>query len=417
MSNYHKINYLLCIFICALPPSLVLGAAVMESFIFLSCMLFFFLNFKNVGTKYYSDKFFIIFFLFCAYLILSSILSENVLNSLRNTAFYFRFGIIVMIFLYLLEYFKKFEYLFFLSISITLFITIFYSYLQLIVLHNYLNIYRISGLFGEESIQGSFLLRITPIFLIFYLYNSKDRNISHKFIPLTLLTLIFILILLSGERTSIFLMFIGIFLAFFLFRINIKKTFLYIIYLIIVFSLTISVYPAAKKRIIDMTYDQVFFYIDSVGAKREKSFNIFSRGHQDHFESAYIMFKQNYLTGVGVRNFRIECKKEIYKKVGEYHCSTHPHNTYLQLLSETGIIGLSFFLIFLGFIFSKLYFFLKNSYYKKQSNNKCLVLCFIVIFVNFFPLIPTGSFFNNWLSTLYFMPIALILHELNRKTS
>ena len=416
MLKYHKINYFLCIFICALPPSLVLGAAVMESFIFLSCMLFFFLNFKNVGTKYYSDKFFIIFFLFCAYLILSSLLSENVFNSLRNTAFYFRFGIIIMIILYLLEYYKKFKYLFFISVSITLFAIIFYTFLQLFGIDNISNIYRISGLFGEESVQGSFLLRITPIFLIFYLYNSKSWRFNHKFILIIFLTLIFILILLSGERSSIFLMFIEIFLVFFLLKISIKKLSLSIIYLIVVFSLTITFYPPAKERIINRTYDQVFFYIDTKGEKRKK-FNIFSRGHQEHLESAYLMFKQNYLTGVGVRNFRIECKKEIYKKIGKYHCSTHPHNTYLQLLSETGIIGLLFFLIFLFFIIFKLYLFLNNIYFKNQGVNKCLALCFVLIAVNFFPLVPTGSFFNNWLSTLYFIPVALILNELNQKSS
>lgn len=416
MQKYHKINYLLSIFICALPPSLVMGAAIMESFIFLSCMLFFFLNFKNIGTKYYFDKFFITFFLFCIYLILSSFLSENILNSLRNTAFYFRFGIIIMIILYLLEYFKKFEYLFFISIAITLFAIIFYTFLQLFLIDNISDIYRISGLFGEESIQGSFLLRIVPIFLIFYLYNSKGWHINHKFILIIFLTLIFILILLSGERASIFLMFIGIFLAFFLLKISIKKTSLFIIYLIVVFSLTITFYSPAKERIVNRTYDQVFNIDSRVGGERE-SFNIFSQGHQDHLESAYIMFKQNYLTGVGVRNFRIECKKEIYKKVGKYHCSTHPHNTYLQLLSETGIIGLLFFLIFLFFIISKLYLFLNNIYFKNQAINKCLALCFVLIAVNFFPLVPTGSFFNNWLSTLYFIPVALVLNELNQKSS
>ena len=35
-----------------------------------------------------------------------------------------------------------------------------------------------------------------------------------------------------------------------------------------------------------------------------------------------------------------------------------------------------------------------------------------IILINFFPFVPTGSFFNNWLSTLYFIPLALLFHEL-----
>jgi O-antigen ligase len=127
------------------------------------------------------------------------------------------------------------------------------------------------------------------------------------------------------------------------------------------------------------------------------------------------MFKQYYLKGVGVRNFRNECKKDIYKKVGTYHCSTHPHNTYLQILSETGLIGFLFFMIFLGFIFVNIFQYLKNIYIKHEKINITLGLCFVFILVNFFPLSTTGSFFNNWLSTLYFMPISFLLYELNYK--
>ena len=44
--------------------------------------------------------------------------------------------------------------------------------------------------------------------------------------------------------------------------------------------------------------------------------------------------------------FRVLCSKEEYK-VNEFSCSTHPHNYYLQMLSENGIIG--FLLIFIFF--------------------------------------------------------------------
>ena len=40
--------------------------------------------------------------------------------------------------------------------------------------------------------------------------------------------------------------------------------------------------------------------------------------------------------------FRVMCKKEEFQ-VGIKPCSTHPHNFYVQLLSETGVIGFSFY--------------------------------------------------------------------------
>ena len=87
----------------------------------------------------------------------------------------------------------------------------------------------------------------------------------------------------------------------------------------------------------------------------------------------------------------------------------------MQLLSETGLVGFLFFLIFIGFIFTKASQYLINIYIRNKKINAKQSICFIFILINFFPLATTGSFFNNWLSTLYFMPIAFLLHELNYK--
>ena len=33
----------------------------------------------------------------------------------------------------------------------------------------------------------------------------------------------------------------------------------------------------------------------------------------------------------------------------------------------------------------------------------------ILIFINLFPFVPTGSFFNNWMSIMYFLPLGFFL--------
>ena len=69
------------------------------------------------------------------------------------------------------------------------------------------------------------------------------------------------------------------------------------------------------------------------------------------------MFLSNPLFGVGPKNFRMLCNDEKY--FVKHGCSTHPHNTYVQLLSETGIVGfipiISIFFI-LSFVFLKQFF-------------------------------------------------------------
>jgi O-antigen ligase len=142
---------------------------------------------------------------------------------------------------------------------------------------------------------------------------------------------------------------------------------------------------------------------------------IFSRGHQEHYTSAIRMFKKNMLFGVGVRNFRLECRKAEYKEIGVNACTTHPHNTYVQLLAETGIIGFIFIFSLLIYFTSFFLRLLKLRFINNSKINMTLLCAGICFAINIFPLIPTGSFFNNWMSILYFLPSGLFLFELKRK--
>jgi O-antigen ligase len=410
MFKYLNSNNILTLLVCGIPAALVAGAAVLEFFIVLSCLVFFYLNCKKKGLNYYKNFFFLIFSVFCFFLIFGSLSSEYIYNSIKNSIFYFRFGILTLVIWYLLDCYKKFKLFFFLSMTVTLLCVTLYSFLQLFILYNYVDPNRISGLFGSESIQGSFLLRVTPIYIITYLYNQRYLSNISKYIFYSILFLNYILIILSGERAAVFLMFVAIIFLFIFLKISLKKIFFYLLFIFLIFFLTLMIYPKAKQRIFITTFNQLF-----VKNNEKKTTYLFSEGHQNHFDSAIIMFKHHYIKGVGVRNFRIECKKDLYVSVGTYHCSTHPHNTYLQLLSETGIIGTSFFVLFLAFLFKKAHTFLKDIYIKNKKINMALGLCFVLIFTNFFPFVTTGSFFNNWLAALYFLPIGFLLHELNYK--
>ena len=82
---------------------------------------------------------------------------------------------------------------------------------------------------------------------------------------------------------------------------------------------------------------------------------------------------------------------------------------YLQLLSETGIIG--FIPVFLLFIYLNLIFFKKflnlfisNKFYISDYKI-CVITC---IYISIFPIAPSGNIFNNWLSIIYFLPIGFL---------
>ena len=94
---------------------------------------------------------------------------------------------------------------------------------------------------------------------------------------------------------------------------------------------------------------------------------------------------------------------------GKTSCTTHPHNFYLQLLAETGIIGLSFIIIL------SLYLFMTLINKKKKHNFEiCLLIGFLLTLI---PFLPNGNFFNNWLNMIMFLPIGFYINYLELKKS
>ena len=53
-----------------------------------------------------------------------------------------------------------------------------------------------------------------------------------------------------------------------------------------------------------------------------------------------------------MKSFIKNCKKEKYElpnhPYNHIRCSTHPHNIYIQILSEIGLVGFIFFIIILN---------------------------------------------------------------------
>jgi len=88
-------------------------------------------------------------------------------------------------------------------------------------------------------------------------------------------------------------------------------------------------------------------------------------------------------------------------------CNTHPHNFYVQFLSEIGIVGFIFLIGFYYFITKSL--FIRIIKYIKYDEISYDIGIFAFYFSAFFPLIPSGNFFNNNNSLLLYLPLAFII--------
>ena len=128
------------------------------------------------------------------------------------------------------------------------------------------------------------------------------------------------------------------------------------------------------------------------------------------FNLSIKIFEENFLFGSGVKTFYQEChnlKKNKLKELAptkrgnELVCSTHPHSTYFQLLSDIGIFGFLIIFIYLCYIIGTIFKILLKI---KIESRYFLSYYFINIgmLINLFPLIPSGSFFNNWICLIIF---------------
>ena len=70
-----------------------------------------------------------------------------------------------------------------------------------------------------------------------------------------------------------------------------------------------------------------------------------------------------------------EALKIAYKK----NCSTHPHNIFFQLLSETGLIGIFFYLTILFLTIKELFLFIFNKKKYWIVPMVLLLLFFVII--------------------------------------
>lgn len=421
-----------------LPITIITGPFLADANCSLLALLFLINSFKKSLKYYYINKIAIIFFIFSAYLIFTSMLSTDFILSLESTLFYFRFGFFSLSIWYILnqygeEILRKFYIIFLIVFIYVIFDGYFQYFFGVNTLGYHYNNIRLSGLFGSEFILGSYLSRLFLLLfsLSILLYNKKKIIL----INLIILILTDILIYLSGERSAFVYLIIGTLVIIFLTadwkKIRIAS------FAITIFILTILTLSNdnLRYRLIDYTLKQTnlisLFQETEISnnfeeSKQTKNLFIFSPQHEAHYLSALKMFNDNKLIGVGPKIFRKLCSDDryyVYLRVEDrqyWGCQTHPHNTYIQLLAETGIIGfLPIFIIFMFITFLFVKHFLSKYILRRKltSNLNDFQICLLAtLYLSLWPIIPTGSFFNNWLSVIYYLPVGFLLYSFNYKS-
>ena len=417
MINLRYLENFIIFSIITIPFFLITGSFLPDLLLSISSIFFLVLTFKlKLWVTFYNNLFSKIFFLFCLLILLRSLFSENISLSLQSSLFYFRFGLFSLAVYYLTSKKIHFLRLLFYILLVIYFFLFFDSFSQFlfgrnisesIIGYTYENKqnFRITSFFGKDEVLGSYISRLFP--LVIYLYFKLEIfKVDKHYILISIITLFsFLTVLISGERTSIALFIIT--LLIFLFSSNyLRKIYFYLILgAIIISTIIINFDERIKIRLVDQTINQMF------GSKTDKIV-LFSKTYEGHYKIALNMFLEEPLIGHGTKIFRHYCAKPENFVSGNA-CTTHPHNILMQFLAETGLIGTIFYILVIYFLIKYL---LNNFYFlyfkRKQILNDKLLCLTTFYMINFFPFLPSGNFFNNWISIIYFFPAGLYLLEL-----
>ena len=406
--NYNTFfKYILCL----IPIGLISGPFVPDLLVSFSALFFLIFILKNNNFNYlYNIPFFFFLFFYIIFLLLS-LESDNISLSLESSLFYFRIGLFSCFIWYLIDYDKSVLKNFYYSLILCFSVLVFDGYYQFFIGENIfgfkLDGVRVSSFFGDELIMGSYLSRLFP--LLFALFLIKKKNKFETYFIGLLFVLVDILIYLSGERTSFF--FLNLSTIFIIILIKEYQKFRLATFVLAI--ILIAFISVNKTELTDRMFKIPAQNMGLVNNYKETT--IFTPIHDSHLKTAFNMFKDKPIFGHGPKMFRVKCSDSKYSQ-GKHPCSTHPHNFYIQLLAETGVVGFLFlFIIFIYVVYISLKQFKSILFKKKRPLSDYQVALLAGILITVWPFSPNGNFFNNWLMIIYSLPVGFYLQSVYSK--
>ena len=378
--------------------------------------LYYIFSINKIEARVYFDhiivKLIIIFWIYC---IINSFLSINVITSLETSLFYGRFICFSLGTALLINQNNKLILYFGISLWTCLILLTFDGYFQFFTGENIFGWEksdpdRISSFFGDELVLGNFIARLMPLAFFFISFNVFRNKFLFIISGLAILILQDVLIFLAGERTAFLLLILGSVMIIFLVpNFRIIRTITFLISCAVIILITTQ-FTGVKERMVNQT-------LNGMGiANPNQDVVIFSQGHHDHYKTAINMFLDSPIKGHGPKMFRYVCADYDFYLYG---CATHPHNTYIQLLAELGILGfLPIICIFAFIVFILIRHFISHLINKKEHIiNDSTIFLLICFSITLWPLAPSFGFFASWINAIYYLPLGFYLYQIKKDGS
>ena len=426
-SNFFLLAFML------VPVSLITGPALPDISITI-CTLFFLFNFIIINKDYnfLKDNFFLISVVFWFSIIFISFFAFDKTKSFQDSIIFIRLLILPTIAYFLFlnneDKIKKTITIIFICVVFVLIDTLFqfFNYssevgFQKDILGFSSDWYgRLTGPFGDELIPGAYVSKFGLLGYLFFLFVKKTKYLN--FFEISYLSLIGLVCFASGERMALATFFLALFFLLVFLKSKRFVFFSSIALSIFLITITIIFHPFYNDyKVINSTHLHqgltIEKYFDCPEDKFKKcskiisiqpSFikvleNFNSSAYGEIYKVGLNMFLDNPITGVGISNYQTSCVSisEYKNMMVNYDCASHPHNVYIQWLSEGGIITFASFLLLLLSILYLLYYGCNNNIIKYVS-----IACILILF---WPIMSTGSLIKNWNGVLTFYIIAICI--------
>ena len=282
---------------------------------------------------------------------------------------------------------------------------------------------RYNGFFEHEAIAGGYIQKFSLI-SFFFLFILKKNFFYKFFIIIFFINILGLGILLTLDRMPYLIFFFSTFILLIILKYYRTHLFVSLILTFFLFLIFFNNYKIVKNRYLSLSGELELVKITklfqkNISGKSASQKNISKE--DDSLKGDYLkiynaslnIFLENPFLGTGLKSFLYECKKfQNNNSHKSFTCSTHPHNIYLEILVNQGILGLLLFLLFIFILINNNYS--RIIFSQVTIEKKILSIFFFTILISeLIPIRSYGSIFSTVNGSTFWFLLSIISSKIH----